>query len=464
MLFNSVEFLIFFPIVFILTLLLRGRLRWIVLLAASYIFYMSWQPEYILLLLVSTFSAYAAAYGMSQTSDNRKRAFYLAAGLLVNFGLLIYFKYYTHTQLLLPVGISYYTFQTVGYTLDVYRSNIQPEKNPGVFALFVAFFPHLASGPIARARDLIPQLREFAYQRLLDAPAIADGLRLITWGLFKKIVVADRLALYVNPIYNNPENYQGLSLILATVFFAFQIYCDFSGYTDMALGVARLFGIKLMQNFRQPYFAMSIRDFWQRWHISLSTWFRDYLFMPLSRNLLRRTNGKHSRWIQALCNFIVMLLVGIWHGPSWTFLMWGALHGFYMSVESALNLRVKMTPATPIEMVIRWGRTALTFVLVCLGWIFFRAASFDDALTIISNMFVLNGDWSSVSDHMNILIGLMGIVTVIAVDSVMEWVPVNLLRDQRLVVARFVLYTLLVFSLTLFALFGASQEFVYFQF
>ena len=483
MLFNSLEFLVFFPVIFALLLLTPPRYRTLLLLGASYYFYMSWRVEYIVLILLSTFVDYFVSRFLANSTDERMRRVYLAISICVNLGLLFYFKYLAFfadsanqalafigsdgrlnvTALILPVGISFYTFQTLSYTIDVYRGNIEHEKNPVTFALFVSYFPQLVAGPIERSKNLLPQLRDLASKRLLDAPSIAIGLRLIAWGMFKKVVVADRLALYVNPIYNNPDSYRGMSLILATVFFAFQIYCDFSGYSDIAIGVARILGVKLSRNFNAPYFARSISEFWRRWHITLSTWFRDYVYIPLGGNRV-------PAWRWHLNIVIVFTVSGLWHGANWTFVIWGVLHGLMHLINHHLSLikspfsRLPERIQVPVQML-------LVFIFVCFAWIFFRANSLQDAITIIINIFDFGSGWqykwysiNVAAGQLNIILSIISILLVLAVDASLEWIPQNVLKSPSLAGVRFVLYVLLVFSLTLFGMFGASQEFVYFQF
>jgi len=335
MLFNSLDFLIFFPVIVGLYFALSPKYRWVLLLGASYYFYMCWKAEYIILIVFSTLVDYFAARQMARIQEKKKRRPFLYLSLLSNLGLLFFFKYWNFFsgetralldswnimadvptfQLLLPVGISFYTFQTLSYTIDVYNGKLEPEKNLGRFALYVSFFPQLVAGPIERATHLLPQLRQtfdFDYQR------VVSGLQQMLWGFFKKVVIADRLAVYVNEIYASPGDENGLALLLATYFFAFQIYCDFSGYSDIAIGAARVMGYDLMENFRTPYLSKSIREFWSRWHISLSTWFRDYLYIPLGGNRVPQV-----RWFLNL--FIVFVVSGFWHGANWTFLIWGAL-------------------------------------------------------------------------------------------------------------------------------------------
>ena len=371
------------------------------LLVASYYFYMCWKAEYLLLILVSTSIDYFAAIQMSKQTVQSKRKLYLILSLFVNLGLLFGFKYFNFFndslrtifdqfnvfydvplfKVLLPVGISFYTFQTLSYTIDVYRKKRKPEKHLGIFALYVAFFPQLVAGPIERSTRLLPQLVQkynFDYDR------VTNGLKLMLWGFFKKVVIADRVAVIVNQVYNNPSEAAGLPLLIGTYLFAFQIYCDFSGYSDIAIGVAQVFGINLMQNFRRPYFAKSIRDFWQRWHISLSTWFRDYLYLSLGGN-------RTTRWRWYYNIMIVFLISGLWHGANWTFVIWGGLHGsYYLFSYWTRNIRPRLTQLfmlDKIPYVHKILRVLFIFHIVLFGWIFFRANTLSDALFIITHLF-----------------------------------------------------------------------------
>jgi D-alanyl-lipoteichoic acid acyltransferase DltB (MBOAT superfamily) len=403
MLFNSYEFLVFFPIIVVLYFATPWKWRWLLLLAGSCYFYMCWKPEYIFLMMVPSLIDYYTARQMSRTPDKAKRKKYLALSLVSNLGLLFTFKYlnffneslrglfdclnlsYTvpASHLLLPVGISFYTFQTLSYTIDVYRGVIQPERHLGKFSLFVTFFPQLVAGPIERSSNLLPQLQSLKYK--FDCARVAAGLRLMLWGFFKKVVIADRLAASVNLVYNNPNDYHGLQVVLTTVFFAFQIFCDFSGYSDIAIGAARIFGVDLMKNFDKPYSAKSISEFWKRWHISLSTWFKDYVYIPLGGNRTIKW-----RWYYNL--FITFLISGLWHGANWTFVVWGALHGFYLvfaiisrPYKDALIKRVGLDK---LPSVLKAGQVVSTFTLACLGWLFFRANSLSDAMILLENLFV----------------------------------------------------------------------------
>lgn len=343
MLFNSFIFLIFFPTVVLLYFLLPHKYRWFFLLIASYYFYMNWKPVYAVLILASTIVTFSSAILMEYTAEQRKKRVFLIVSLLINFGILFTFKYFNfineniiailesmnvrwsvpNLDLLLPVGISFYTFQAVGYTIDVYRGEIKAEKHFGIYAIFVSFFPQLVAGPIERAKNLLPQFRR---KHNLDPARLESGLKQMIWGFFMKVVVADRLALFVNATYNNVDAHNGTTLLIGTIFFAFQIYCDFAGYSNIAIGAARIMGFDLMTNFRRPYFAVNIGEFWHRWHISLSTWFRDYVYIPLGGNRVGKSRNYYNL-------FITFVVSGIWHGANWTFVIWGALHGFYMTLQ-----------------------------------------------------------------------------------------------------------------------------------
>ncbi len=398
---TSLPFALFFVIVALLYYAVPARLRIAVLLVAGYFFYATWHWFYVPLLAAVTALFYLTGrrIAAAQTPAGKRAA--LIFGVVVSIIVLFGFQYLNFfsqavggtpiSSLIVPLGLSFYTFAGIGYLADVFRAQIPPETRPDRFAAFIAFFPTLTSGPIERAGRLIPQFDQDTDQpgrKPFDETRATEALRLILWGVFKKLVIADRLAIYVNAVYDAPDQHNGVVLLIATLFYAFQLYADFSGYTDVAVGVARLLGIDLIENFRQPYFAMSIRDFWNRWHISLSTWIRDYMFMPLSRNSLRRTKGKYPRAIQAAANLIVMVLVGLWHGPSWTFVIWGALHGLYLSAESLLGLRVR-DPRAPLAKKV--FRTLLTFALVTFAWVFFRASTMSDAGYILTHFADWNG-------------------------------------------------------------------------
>ncbi len=397
MLFNSIEFLIFFPVVACAYFLIPHRFRWALLLVASYLFYASWRAEYLVLILASTVVDFLAGLMMAKYPTREGRGKFLAASLVCNLGLLFTFKYFNFfsgnanvameslglsyalpaVDLVLPVGISFYTFQTLSYTIEVYWGTQEPERRPGIFALYVAFFPQLVAGPIERSKRLLPQFLE---RHNFDARRATQGLRLILFGMFKKVVVADRLAPFVDEIYGSPTEHTGPVLLLATVFFTFQIYCDFSGYSDIAIGTARIMGFDLMLNFKRPYAARSISDFWKRWHISLSTWFRDYVYLPLGGNRVALL-----RW--TLNILAVFIISGLWHGANTTFLVWGALHGTYYLVSRATarlrkaTVRLSGLHHTPrIHAVLQ---VLFIFTIVSVGWVFFRAHTLSDAAFIL---------------------------------------------------------------------------------
>jgi len=400
MTFSSWQFLAFFPIVGGLYFATPHKWRWCLLLLASYFFYMCSIPGYAILLAGSTVIDYSVALWMPRLESVKRRRLLLGLSLTTNLGLLCLFKYFNffsdsiaaglsgigvayepiHTTWLLPVGISFYTFQTLSYSIDVYRGHQEPERHFGRFALFVSFFPQLVAGPIERSTNLLPQFRkriEFDYQRVIS------GLTLMGWGAFKKMVIADRLALLVNSVYDNPDGLAGVHYIAATVCFAIQIYCDFSGYSDMAIGAAEVLGFRLMKNFNRPYSARSLADFWSRWHISLSTWFRDYVYIPLGGNRVAV-----PRWYLNL--MIVFLVSGLWHGARWTYVVWGGLHGAFLVgalITKPYRERVveRLSLDTSHWLFVAWQRV-FVFTLVCLTWVFFRANSVPDALSILSRL------------------------------------------------------------------------------
>jgi len=488
MLFNSLHFLVFFPVVVGLYFGLPARWRGPLLLAASYYFYLSWRPIYGLLLAATTLLDYFSGVRMSRLATKAERRPWLYLSLASNLGTLFVFKYFNFfvgatdalasalhvpfaaptLALALPVGVSFYTFQSVGYIVDVYQGRLAAEQNLGRFALFVAFFPQLVAGPIERGEQMLPQFRQphgFDYGR------VASGLRLMAWGMFKKVVLADRLAQMVTPIFDHPQRYQGLPLLLAVAGFTIQIYTDFSGYTDLARGAARVLGYHMVLNFRQPYFAASVGDFWRRWHISLSSWFRDYVYIPLGGN--RR--GPARRYANL---FSVFLLSGLWHGASWTFVAWGALHGLYLVVEAftqpgraalarglGLAARPRLLHALGV---------ATTLALVAYAWIFFRANSLADAWYISTHLF---RGWGQLTRHEAVLtvghfllnyppeavVTLAAGALLLAVDWHQEW-PAWAARWPRPTPAvRWAGYAALLLATLLLGFFNSTQ-FIYFQF
>ncbi len=482
MLFTSIHFLIFFPIVVALYFSIKYKYRWILLLVSSYYFYMSWKAEYVILLLISTFVVYFSALYMDRVKSLAKRRFFLGLSLFTNLGLLFAFKYFNFfsdslrdflrlfsiqfpslaLNVLLPLGISFYTFQSLSYAIDVYNKKIKPEKHIGIFAVYVSFFPQLVAGPIERAGNLLPQFFE---KHSFNYKQATGGLKLMLWGFFKKIVVAERLAIVVNAVYSNPTDYTGVPLILATVFFAFQIYYDFSAYSDIAVGAAQVMGFRLMDNFKRPYSSRSLREFWRRWHISLSSWFRDYVYIPLGGNRV-----KVSRLYVNLS--IVFLLAGLWHGADWTFIFWGALHGFYLvfslitkNIRGKVNARIGLTRFPKIHM---FFQILVTFILVNIGWIFFRANSFSDAIYIFIHMF---SGWGL--GFSGIFLGSMGMRNLIPASILIVFVWfVHMLQghkgmrqflSDKPTLVRWSVYLVIIFAIILFGVFEA-KEFIYFQF
>lgn len=393
--------MIFFPVVVTIFYLLPHRYRRYHLLLASYIFYMFWRVEYIALILISTLVDYFAAQFMERAGTRGRRIKWLLISICTNLCLLFTFKYFNFfidstswvmhglgievqlptLNVLLPVGISFYTFQTMSYSIEVFRGTKKAEKNIGTFALYVAFFPQLVAGPIERPNRLLPQ---FSRKVRFDYDRFVSGLRLMLWGFFKKMVIADNLALVVDQVYGNITAYSGIHYLIATIFFAFQIYCDFSGYSDIAIGAARCLGYDLMENFRRPYHSKSIGEFWKRWHISLSTWFKDYLYIPLGGNRV-----KLPRYIFNL--MITFLISGLWHGADWTFVAWGAINGGYLIFAIfTRNIRraiVKWLHLDRLPRLYKLIRVATTFSLITFSWIFFRARNIGDAFYIVGNLF-----------------------------------------------------------------------------
>ena len=386
MLFNSLAYALFLPCVFILYWVLPHKVRWPLLLVASYYFYMSWNAAYVVLIASTTLVSWLCALGMEKADSKKKKKCCVAAALLVSLGILYVFKYYNFSldllealglpkiprlEVLLPVGISFYTFQTLSYVIDVYRGKVKAERNLGIYATFVSFFPQLVAGPIERSGNLLPQITS---PKRFDEKNAAYGLRLILWGLYKKMVIADNLAVFVDRVYGNVEAFTGFSLLLAVLFFPFQIYCDFSGYSDIARGSAKLLGIDLTENFKSPYFSCGIREFWSRWHISLSTWFRDYVYIPLGGN-------RRSKLRTVLNNLVTFLVSGLWHGANITFLVWGGIHGAGQVCENALAGK-KREPGRLRRIL----GVPCVFLFVTVAWVFFRAASLGDAVYVLANV------------------------------------------------------------------------------
>ncbi len=479
MLFNSFAFAVFLPIVFILYWALPGKHRWALILAASYYFYMSWNAKYVFLILFTTGISYAAARLLEKTDEKKQKNRILAGTAVLCLGVLFFFKYFNFVSqsvtdflslftlklspltldLLLPVGISFYTFQTLSYVIDVYRGDVQAERHFGKYAAFISFFPQLVAGPIERTGNLLPQINA---EHKFDYDKASYGLKLMAWGYFKKIIVADTLSVYVSRVYDSPQSFQGFSLVLATLFFAIQIYCDFSGYSDIAIGVAKLMGFDLMTNFKSPYFSQSIKEFWSRWHISLSTWFRDYVYIPLGGNRVSRP--RHYM------NLIITFLVsGLWHGANWTFVVWGGVHGAAQVLESALIPKKYQKSKGALWFL----RVASVFLFCAFAWIFFVSNSIGDAVYVIKNMF--SGIASPVSYLMNgftaIALGrneLIYLIVSVLILIVFDYFSlrkdvVQVISSQKPVV-RWTIYVAFIIWIVMNLPVAAATEFIYFQF
>jgi D-alanyl-lipoteichoic acid acyltransferase DltB (MBOAT superfamily) len=471
MLFNSLEFIIFFPVVCVIYFLLKNN-KWRIpfLLIASYYFYMNWKPVYAVLIMTSTILTYACGLLVEKNKQNiRKKKTFLITSLILNFSILFVFKYFNfinesvfsilemaglrwpvpNLDILLPVGISFYTFQAVGYSIDVYRGTIRAERNFVTYALFVSFFPQLVAGPIERANKLLPQFHEehsFSYDNAVE------GLKQMIWGFFMKICVADVLSEYVNAVFNNVSQHNGTSLLLATVFFTFQIYCDFGGYSNIAIGAARVMGFRLMENFHRPYFSLNIKEFWKRWHISLSSWFMDYVYIPLG--------GNRVKYPRHLFNLMVTFLVsGVWHGANWTFVVWGGLHGIYQVIGNIWRRYIhKFEYKTFIS---RGFGIVFCFVLVAFAWIFFRANNVNDAFTIVQKIFTEHG--ALFVEKAVFIHGFAALFILLLKDTIDNFnLNFHFMHSRHIVVR----YLSTVFLITYILLFGSfsSGQFIYFQF
>lgn len=486
--FNSIVFAIFLPIVFILYWMLPHKYRWGVLLISSYYFYMSWNAKYVILILFTTAISYACAIALEKFDSIHKKRIACAATLIASLGVLLFFKYFNFfsnviidslnsialdldpviLKIMLPVGISFYTFQTLGYVIDVYRGDIKAEKNFGIYATFVSFFPQLVAGPIERSRNLLPQIRQ---RHVFDYDMATYGLKLMAWGFFKKIVIADNLAPYVNQVYNNIDEYTGFAIVIAMVMFSFQLYCDFSGYSDIAIGTSKLFGINLMTNFKSVYFSSTIKEFWTRNHISLTTWFKDYLYIPLGGS----KKGKFRHYINIMIVFIVS---GFWHGANWTFVLWGGLHGALQILEDNI---LKIKSRTFFQLERKSFRAVSTWILMviinysilCTLLILFRANNINDAYYVITHMLdgVLEGSnyifagFSSVDISKATLLFLSFPVILLLLYEFFSlgFDLIGKVKEGKWFV-RWCIYVLFVVIIVLFSYKEEGAAFIYFQF
>lgn len=483
MLFNSLQYLYFFPIVAILYFLLPYKLRSALLLVSSFYFYMAWKPAYILLMLACIAISYFSAILTEREKKPKRKKVFMVLGVVLDLSLLFFFKYLDFFNdiignifsltgipygvpdfsILLPMGISFYTFQSLSYIIDVYRGDVKAEKNFWIYSLYISFFPQLVAGPIERSGRLLPQFRE---KHDFNYKLAADGLKFIAWGLFKKLVIADRISPIVDEVYSSVDSQSGPTLTLATVLFAIQIYCDFSGYSDIAIGSAKFMGYDLMRNFNQPYFSKSIREFWQRWHISLSQLFRDYLYIPLGGNRCSK-----AKWcFNIMVTFVVS---GLWHGANLTFMIWGALHGAYQIIgKLTSDIRKKVRDKIGIEKfptIYKFWCVISVFALVCLAWIFFRANTITDAINIVK---MLPNGWLSgaitgmkaiMGEPTEIVILTIACAVLLIVDFIAKHQSFIELLGKKPVILRWGCYLALVASI-LCLNYAETSSFIYFQF
>ena len=483
MLFNSYQYLLFFPIVVMLYYAFPYKWRWALLLAASYYFYMCWRVEYIFLIITSTLVDYYAGIMMAKANSRSAKKRYLILSLVINLGLLFGFKYldfFTASvndvfdyfnifqdiplfNVLLPVGISFYTFQTLSYTIDVYRGRTKPEYHPGKFALYVSFFPQLVAGPIERSYRLLPQFYERKY---LDYNRVVSGLRLMLWGFIKKVVIADRLGIYAGNVYSNPAAFEGIQMHVASIFLMIQIYADFSGYTDIARGSARIMGYNLMENFNRPFIAKSVSEFWSRWHISLTTWFRDYLFnsFPVKKNSMI------IRWRWHIFLIITFVLIGLWHGANWTFFIFGLLQGVFITFAS-----ITKKQRSKVNNLIGLGKRPLllkninivvTFAINCFSVIFFGIASIKDADIFIRNSWHLGNSGSvivSLLKNHNVALGFLLIAFMLLIEYYHAKYDLVKIFNKKNIVFRYAVYLIAVILVLLLGVYD-QEAFIYFQF
>lgn len=481
MLFNSIDFAIFLPIVFILYWFVTNknlRLQNALLLVTSYFFYACWDWRFLFLLIFSTLLDYYTGLKMQDAKDQKRKRFWFWLSITVNLGFLGMFKYYNFfaesfseaishfgiqvntwtLKVILPVGISFYTFHGLSYVIDIFKDRIKAERNFIDYAVFVSFFPLLVAGPIERATHLLPQIKK---ERTFDYAKAVDGLRQILWGIFKKIVIADNCAEFANQIFNSSADLSGSILVLGAIFFTFQIYGDFSGYSDIALGTARLLGIDLLRNFAFPYFSRDIAEFWRRWHISLSSWFKDYLYIPLG-------GSKGGNWMRIRNTFIIFIVSGFWHGANWTFIIWGALNALFIMPSIIMNTNRNnletVAQGKLLPTVKEFFQMAITFALAVFAWIFFRAENIGHAIQYISDIFKHPGSFLL----MGIYWKYKTIIILISIFVLIEWIG----RDGHYAISniglkwkrpiRYAMYYAIIIAIFWFG--GKEQQFIYFQF
>ena len=485
--FNSIDFLIFFPVVVIIYFIVPKRIRYIWLLIASYYFYMGWNPKYAILIAVSTVITYGTGLMIYKAQDFRLKKLWVALSLISNIGILVLFKYTDflidnfnklssylgmsvvdrRMDLLLPVGISFYTFQALGYTFDVYKKDIVPEKNFLKYALYVSFFPQLVAGPIERSANLLPQIQNVENVQVWNFERIRDGFLLMAWGFFQKLVIADRASILVDNVINNYQGYGFLEISIAVVLFAVQIYCDFGGYTNIARGAAKVMGFTLMNNFRQPYLATNIKEFWRRWHISLTSWFTDYLYIPLGGS----KKGLARKYLNIL---IVFGVSGLWHGADWSFVTWGGVHAIYqilgdMKLRICQKYSITIFERNSFSTKLR-GMTG-TFILTDFAWIFFVCGGMHHSLAVIRQMFTVfqtTDVFELGLDRGNWFFLLFGIVILTVVDVIHEnGMSVFAIMSRQELWFRWTIYLALIWTIIMFGIYGIAYDtssFIYFQF
>lgn len=469
MLFNSVQFALFLPLVLLIywsVCARRLKRRNAFILVASYLFYGLWDWRFLSLIIISSLSDYSIALWLAKTTKDHQRKILLACSVAVNIGILFTFKYFgffvdslvgllgvmgisghiSTFQLVLPVGISFYTFQTLGYTIDVYRKKLEPEQSAVTFLAFVSFFPQLVAGPIERASNLLPQFKKLPK---VNGNMVRSGLRLMLWGLFKKVVIADQLAPMVDDVFAQSTTASSLTLALGALYFAIQIYCDFSGYSDIAIGCARLFGFRLLRNFNFPYFSKSVPEFWKRWHISLSTWFRDYVYLPLGGN-------RGSKLFQLRNVLITFGLSGLWHGANWTFVVWGLLNGLYF-IPRIFGQHIQLP--RHVSLLKSWATLPAVFAITCLTWVFFRASSLEQALHFITGLLSFDVQLPA----KQLLKGLPLVFFILAAEYLWQTLEKPLQWFMRIPMSlRWATYLLCCITISRFML--VDRSFIYFQF
>jgi alginate O-acetyltransferase complex protein AlgI len=475
MLFNSFNFLVFFPLVTLVFYILPHKIRWAHLLAASCVFYCFFIPKYIFILLVTILIDYFAGIKIEK-SPGRQKSTWLLISILSTCLVLFVFKYYNFFignideaahlfhlnyaiplfHIILPIGLSFHTFQSLSYVIEVYRGQQKAEKDFGIYSLYVMFYPQLVAGPIERPQNLLHQFYE---RHDFNYSDVTIGLKKMAWGLFKKIVIADRLSIYVSAIYSNHDKHNGTSLAVATLFFAFQIYCDFSGYSDIAIGAARTMGFKLMTNFNYPFFSRSVTEFWRRWHISLSTWFNDYLFTPLMFS--KRNWGKYAVVFAVLITFLVS---GLWHGANWTYIVWGLLNGIALVYEFITKKLRKKISQLISPVIYQPLSILLTFLYACFTWVFFRSPDLKTAVEILHKILFVHGP-IFIGDNKNMIYSVLFILLLVSIEVIREYKLFNgfSLFENSNVYIRRLSYISIVIIILMFGVFDNSQ-FIYFQF